>query len=121
MPLFVKLIGSGMVFFSLLVIVYPDIMVSIAKSTREDKSVYFLGILRIVVGFALMMSAIECRMMWTIFVLGILLIVSGMFFFILGIDRMRVIIHWIAGRRAMARRAIGLAALLVGALIIYGA
>ncbi len=121
MPLFVRLIGSGIAMFGLMVIALPEIMGMIAKSAKKDKSIYFLGILRIVVGFALMMAAIECRMMWTIFFLGILLIVNGMAFFILGLERMRNIINWMAAQPSAVRRGMALVAFLFGVLIVYGA
>ena len=74
----VKLIGIIAVGAGLIFILKPDTIKQIfAYYLREKRSIYIIGVARIIIGFILLMGASQCRVVWAIIVIGILPLVGG--------------------------------------------
>jgi len=84
-----RVMGVFLIMAGLTVLVNPSIFKQFLVIARNGNAIYWSALLKVILGFMLLMAAIECKSIWFVFSFGVLLIIGGMFVFILGIERIR--------------------------------
>ena len=95
-----SLLGFGRIFES-----YPGLLAAAA--------------IRLVFGAALIVVADATRAPTALRVVGVLALIGGGFTLILGVERLRAILDWVAGQGPLFLRVWGLVAMAIGALLVY--
>ncbi len=87
----------------------------------EGKRVYVLGGIRILVGLILLLSALQCRIVWIVFVVGLLAIISGATIFVFGAEKSKEVIKAWQEKPDKTLRSISLIVVAIGLVLLYSA
>ncbi|MHA2231107.1 MAG: hypothetical protein ACXAB4_01265 [Candidatus Hodarchaeales archaeon] len=117
----IRIIGVVFGLLGILLLVKPDVLGTILEFVKQGKRLYFVAILRFVLGAIFLLGARECDVTWLIFVLGILLIMKGLVVFLLGPAKLGPKLDWWKGQSNLRIRGFSLVAVAFSALIIYAA
>ena len=121
MILLVKFLGILMVCIGAINMVNPAPMRKMLAFWRQGKRIYVGGLLRIFFGAIFLLSYQYAKIPGVICTLGILMVLGGLTIFILGPNRIKVMLDWWARKPNSILRLIAVFILLVGALVIYSA
>ncbi len=80
----IRLVGVLMIALGILAIVKTEIMKKLLAYIKQDKRIYYIAYIRIVIGAIFLMTAYACRLHLVITVLGILILAAGVSIFVLG-------------------------------------
>lgn len=121
MDIVVKIIGIVFIFVTSVYLLKPDVMKRLMEFFKQGKRIYFAGLIRFALAIVFLLSARECKQFWVIFAFGILFIIGGLLIFILGSEKIRVVINWYQKQSVLLLRLIAVIGLAIGAVIIYSA
>lgn len=121
MDIVIEIIGIAIVCIAIVYLLKPDVMKRLMEFFKQGKRIYFAGLIRFALAIVFLLSARECKRFWVIFAFGILFIIGGLLIFILGPEKIRVMINWYQKQSALLLRVIAVIALAIGAVIIYSA
>jgi len=121
MDIVVKIVGIAIVFFGVLLLLRPDITKNILNFFGQGNRIYIAGVARIVLAVVFLLAARECDITWVIATFGILFLISGLSIFMIGAEKLKSMLRWLQNKPALLLRAMALATLALGAVIIYSA
>lgn len=121
MSLLVKIVGIAIVIMGITFFVNTQLIAQVLNYIKEGKRIYGAGVVRIVIGVILLVSAAQCRLTWAIVVIGLLLVVAGAAVFVLGLDKCRGFIDKFQAKPANVLRMMMLIPVVIGVLIILSA
>ncbi|MBN1688933.1 MAG: hypothetical protein JW893_07520 [Candidatus Omnitrophica bacterium] len=114
-----KLIAIAFLAFGVYLAAKPQIMKKYLSFWQEGKRVYLAGVIRIVIGIVFLFASPDCRVAKVILVLGVLCLAGGILIFVLGIERIKLVLAWWEKRSLTAYRIIGGLTVLIGLLLVY--
>ncbi|KPK38997.1 MAG: hypothetical protein AMJ78_09145 [Omnitrophica WOR_2 bacterium SM23_29] len=119
MLILVKLIGIVIVAMGIIFLLNPEAMKRVINYWGQGKRLYLVGILRLLIGVVLLLSASQCRLVGAIVTLGILVLLGGIIIFALGLEKVKSILDWWDKKPLSVLRLLALIALAIGALLLY--
>jgi hypothetical protein len=121
MDIVVKIVGIVIVFLGVLFLLRPDITKKIFDFFGRGRRIYIAGVARLVLAVVFLLAARECDITWVIAVFGILFLISGLSIFMIGAEKLKSMLSWFRNKSPLFIRAMALAVLAIGAVIIYSA
>ena len=121
MLLLVRLFGVLIIGLGSVCLLKPEVFTQLINFWRQEKRLYLLGVLRVIIGTVMLLTASQCRLTAVVLVLGILIFIKGVMIFILGPDKIESMLTWWGNRPVFVLRLMALVALVFGALLIYSA
>jgi len=121
MVLLVRLLGIAIVFIGIIFSVKQKVLRNYILFWKNEKRLKAGGILALLFGAIFLMAAPQCRIVWLIVVLGIWSIIKGILLLVLSPKKMFDYLGWWNNKPASVIRYFGIAAIALGALLIYSA
>lgn len=121
MAILVKIIGTCIACAGIMIILNPRIARRMMAFWRQGKHIYAGGLIRILLGAGFLYYTPQSRLPQVMFMLGILALLGGLFIFIVGLEKTRVILDWWDKKPEHFLRLLSLFVIAFGALIIYAA
>ena len=118
---FVKLMGIAIVALGAIYIVKPAIMKKYIKFWVVRKRIYFGGALSILIGIIFIFSALKCTVGWFVILMGIVSIIKGIILFVWGPKKSAEYVDKIIHSSGKTLRNLSIAALALGAALIFAA
>ncbi|UCG35291.1 MAG: hypothetical protein JSW17_00385 [Candidatus Omnitrophota bacterium] len=121
MVIVARIFGAFVVVLGVVFLVSPSSMKGYIAFWKKDLRIYWLGVLRLVLGSIFLMAAPTCRMPAIMNVLGILLLVGGVLIFGMGPKRVAAMLEWFDKQSEMVIRLWALIAFGIGYIIVHAA
>ncbi|MFH1654298.1 MAG: hypothetical protein ABIE74_09650 [Pseudomonadota bacterium] len=121
MVIAVKVISIIIAAFGILLVVKSTFLRQILTFGLEGKRIYAIAVLRFILGTFFLIAATQCRMPWLVIILGLLMLISGIFVFVLGIERSKAMVQKWQQLSDLTLRFVSLIPVAVGALLLYSA
>jgi len=115
----VKLIGVYIAIMGVIFLLKPKMLKGYEAFWEEGKRLYIIGGSRILMGAILLLAAAQCRLKGVVVALGISLIIAGLPYFVLRVEKIKAMANRWAKRPPLVIRLLGLAILVIGALLLY--
>lgn len=119
MFIFAQLIGVFIISAGIAIAFKPQIASDMVAFWEKDHRLYWGGIIRLVFGSIMLVTASDARFPTLVMVLGILFFLSGLLLYILPEAKIRGILEWWKQRSIIVVRVWGSIAALLGLLILY--
>jgi len=117
----IKSLGILFVLIGVAYLLKPGIIRELMRFFKKGKRIYFAGLLRFVLAVIFLTAATECRVPGVIGALGIIFLLSGVLIFLLGPERIRIILDWYDEQPVAIFNFIATVVIVVGAVIIFSA
>jgi uncharacterized protein YjeT (DUF2065 family) len=117
----VRLIGLIVAVAGVVFVVRIKTLKKLIAFWEEDKRIYVLAGIRILVGIILLLSASQCRITWIVFVIGILAIVNGVAIPVIGLKKSKEVIKAWQEKPDKTLRSISLIVVAIGLVLLYSA
>lgn len=117
MIMLVKGIGILIACMGIIIFLSPQVTKRMLAFWRKGKRLYTGGVVRVLFGLIFLSAASQARVPVVMAGLGILSLAAGILIFILGLERMKVLLGWWDKRPASFVRLMGLLVSAFGALI----
>lgn len=114
-----KLIGVIIMVIGTVIMLNPDVFKRMVSFWKVDKRLYIAGVVRLIFAIVFLSVASSCRLPAVIYTFGVLVLIGAVLVFALGSEKMKRMLAWWDAKPPSILRLMGLAALLMGALIIY--
>jgi uncharacterized protein YjeT (DUF2065 family) len=121
MEVVVKIIGIIIVALAIVYLLKPDTMKQVMEFFTKGKRVYLAGLIRLVLAVVFLLTARKCDITWVIMLFGILFLVSGLLIFVLGPEKLKLVVEWCQRQSLFVLRLFALVAFIIGTIIIYSA
>lgn len=121
MVILVRALGIVVTCMGLAVLLNPDVLKAIMNFWKQGKRIYLAGTVRIIFGTIFLVTAPLCRQAIIIYILGSLMIIGGLIIFLTNREWIYKMLDWWQARPPAVVKIMGLAALVIGALILYSA
>lgn len=121
MVLLVKLFSVLVIVLGCVLILRPGFLRKMLAWVKEDKHVYMIGVIRVIVGILLVIASTYCRITWIVLFIGALLTFSGIVLMILRYGVLVRLIEWWETRPARCACLLGAVTLLFGVLLALAA
>ena len=115
----IKSLGILFVLIGVAYLMKPGIIRELMRFFKKGKRIYFSGLLRFALAVVFLTGATECRMPAVIGALGIIFLLSGALIFLLGPERIRLILDWYDEQPVAIFNFIATVVIVVGAVIIF--
>ncbi|MFQ5459072.1 MAG: hypothetical protein ACE5FC_11570 [Myxococcota bacterium] len=115
----VVLVGALVVLLGAAIFVNPPLMKRILMFYEQGSWLYSALVFRLLLGAVLITVADQCRFPRGVMALGILSLAAGVAGFLMGLDRLRALVHWSMGRSSAVVRAWSVLAIAFGGFLIY--
>jgi hypothetical protein len=99
--------------------VSPSRLLGVLRKVQEPRGLLFLGVLRVVLGIALIFSAPASRAPELIGIVGIILIIRGVTLPLIGIERVRRLLGWFSAQGSAFVRGWAALATAIGLWLVY--
>lgn len=83
------------------------------------KRILVAGVLNIVIGILFLLANSACRIPTVIIVIGVIALLKGIVIFVLGQEKMKVLLEWWGNRPPAVVRLMGLIVIAFGILLLY--
>ena len=121
MEIVVRIAGILIVFIGIVYLLKPDVLKRLMEFIKKGKRVYFAGVIRFALAIIFLLGAGGCDQKWIIAAFGILFLISGLLIFILGPEKIRLMLDWYQNQTIILFRIIAVIVLVCGAIIVYAA
>jgi uncharacterized protein YjeT (DUF2065 family) len=121
MDVVVKIIGIAIVALAIVYLLKPDVMKYMMEFFTKGNRIYLAGLIRLVLAVVLLLAARECEYTSVVIFFGILFLASGLLIFVLGPEKLKLIVDWFQKQSLFVLRFFALVAFAIGAIIIYSA
>lgn len=121
MQALIALIGIFVVFEGILFLARPDMLKKVLSFFMEGKRLYAGGVIRAVLSVLFLTLANKCVHSWLIIIFGIIFLVGAIFIFSMELRKLKKMLNWWFSQKDYIIRLVGIAAMLIGLLIVYGA
>ena len=121
MQALIALIGIFIMLEGVLFIARPDMLKKTLSFFIEGKRLYAGGVIRLILAVLFLIIANRCAHSWLIIIFGIIFLLGAIFIFSMELHRLKKMLRWWLGQKAYVIRLVGIAAMLIGLLIVYGA
>jgi len=118
MVMAVKIIGAVIAAAGVTFLIRPAAVKRFADLITQGKRVYIVGVIRIVLGSILIMSAAQCKAVWLVFILGLATFIAGGSIFLLGPEKCCVLMKKWTERPADFLRRLALIPVVIGVLLL---
>ena len=121
MVILVKLLGIFIVCFGVVYLLKPSIIKLYMAFWAERKKIYIGAALSLIISGLLLFAAPQCRVAWFVTAFGILGLIKGIALLAVKHEKIIAMLNWWQGRSVVFLRVHALAALIIGALLIFAA
>lgn len=121
MVVIVRLLGALIVVLGIIFVVSPSSMKGYLSFWRKGLRIYWIAVLRLVLGSIFLLAAPACKGAMIITILGILMLLGGVLIFVMGQKRVNAIFDWFDNQPEITVRLWALIAFGIGYLIIDAA
>ena len=115
--LLVKLVGLLVAGFGLAVFVSPKFIAKVFDFFKEGKRIYWAGVVRLLVGLVLLLTAAKSALPVANVALGVIFLLSGIIVFVCDLEKMKNFISHYGELPVLVIRLLGLVAACFGILI----
>ncbi len=115
----VKVISVLLMALGILFVVKPELIKKVLAFFQEGKRLYLAGTVRVVIGGVLLFAAAEARVIGAMVILGLLFVTAGILIFVVGPEKLKILLKWWEEMPLWVCRIIGLFPVFFGALILY--
>ncbi|MBL7130709.1 MAG: DUF2065 family protein [Candidatus Omnitrophica bacterium] len=115
----VKLFGIVMVVAGVTYFVKPALMKKVVDFFVKEKWLYVGSILCFIIGIIFLSAASQCAISWLVTIFGILALIKGILVFILGQQKIKVMLDSLTKKPTKALRAYALIEIVLGVILIY--
>ncbi|MFH1616767.1 MAG: hypothetical protein ABIG61_17005 [Planctomycetota bacterium] len=119
MPLGIRIVGIFIIFCSLLLMIKPLLIDRMLRFFRKGKRIYVIALIRLVLAVIFLIGASSCRVPTGIIIIGIVLLLTSLMIFSIRLEKSTAIMQWFQNRSILSKEIALLAALLIGAVIVY--
>ena len=117
----VQCVGIVVLLLGIVYLLKPDVVKWLMRFFRQGRRIYFAAVIRLALAVVFLLAASECDIRWVIVTFGIIFLISGVLIFVMGTERIRLLLDWYLKQSAFIFRIIALLVMAVGAIIIYSA
>ncbi len=121
MQALIALIGIFIMLEGVLFIARPDMLKKTLSFFIEGQRLYAGGVIRLILAVLFLIIANRCAHSWLIIIFGIIFLLGAIFIFSMELHRLKKMLRWWLGQKVYMIRLVGIAAMLIGLLIVYGA
>ena len=121
MDIVVQCLGVAILLLGIVYLLKPDVMKWLMRFFKQGRRMYFAAVLRLVLAVIFLLAARECDISWVIVTFGIIFMISALLIFVMGLEKLRLVLDWYLKQPALIFRVIALIVLAIGAIIIYSA
>jgi hypothetical protein len=100
-------------------VVSPPRLLGVLRKTEKIRGLIILGVLRVVLGIALIFSAPTSRAPELIGIVGVIVIIRGVTLPLIGVDRVRRLLEWVSAKGPGFLRGWALLAMGIGVWLLY--
>jgi hypothetical protein len=115
----VMIVGLTVVALGLTGLVAPSQLLDLGRSLLTQNGLYAVTAVRVVFGVLLLLGARATRMPRTLRVIGSVIILAGLLTPLFGVARSQSMFSWLTAQGPDFVRVISLAAIAIGALVVY--
>ena len=115
----IKLIGIIVLIEGFIFSLNPHLLIKFLKFFREGKRVYYIGILRILLGLLFIFNSAQCKSKYIISIIGVLTLAGGVFTFILKLSKIKAIFDWWLKKSYYIFQILSFFILFLGSIIFY--
>lgn len=119
MFIFAQLLGVFITAAGLAVLLRPQVALTMVAFWEKEQRIYTAGIIRLLFGGILVLSAPDAIIPVTVFLLGILFLISGLLIYVLPEVKIRGMLAWFKARPPIVVRIWGCIACLIGLLLLF--
>lgn len=117
----IKSIGILIAVLGVIFSTMPSLSTQFIQFVKKGKNVYGIAVIRIVLGGLLLWASPVATNMWIPLIIGILMVLSGILVMVLGIPKTHAVLGWYESKSEAVRRALAIAAAVLGIFLIYSA
>lgn len=121
MVILVKTLGILVVCLAAVATFSPAVPRRAMAFVGEGRRLYAAAAARLLFGGLLIAAASSCRAFWLVMAIGIISLLSAVVIVAIGLDRAKRFLAWWNAKPDSVLRFTGIVAIIVGALLIYGA
>ncbi|MDD2679310.1 MAG: hypothetical protein PHO03_00705 [Candidatus Omnitrophica bacterium] len=121
MTLLIKIIGTLVTGMGIIILCNPHAARRMMAFWRQGKNIYIGGSLRLLLGALFLYYAPRARVPQVLSVLGVLALLGGLLIFILGPEKVRVMLDWWDKQPENRLRLLSLLIIAFGILLLYAA
>jgi len=121
MLVIVKIIGLAMIAWGVVFIMKPDTYRKFLTFWENRKRIYLGAGIKIAAGAIFLYSATQGRVVWVLTVMGVLSLISGIVVLTMSSSKVQSFIKFWVDRPAIVVKMYGVAAILMGLIILYSA
>ena len=103
------------------IIIKPQFYRTMLGLFRKGRLVYLPAAAKVAFGILFLVSATNCNRPWIIIALGILTCASGVSVYFMKLAKTHALLNWLYEKPSFVIRLLGIAGLLIGAVITYAA
>jgi hypothetical protein len=115
------LVGIAVAVEGLIGMIAPGALLAAGRMLVNPAGLIAAGVVRVVIGGVLLGASRASRFPRFFQALGIFIIIAGLATPVLGVDRARALVEWLAAQGGAAVRIVAALAMLLGAFIAYAA
>lgn len=116
----VMLVGALVVAEAAVILIRPIFYRKFIKFFTYGRMLYIPAAIAIAVGIVFLIYARECKQPWLIIVFGLIAAIKGVWIFLSKPQALKDMLNWLSGRSDTMLRLLGILALAIGVLILYG-
>jgi uncharacterized protein YjeT (DUF2065 family) len=116
----VLIIGALVVAEAAVILIRPGVYRKFIKFFTYGRMLYIPAAVEIVIGILFLICALDCRQPWLIIVFGLIAAIKGVWIFLMKPQTLKNMLTWLGERSDTTLRLLGILALAVGVLIMYG-
>jgi uncharacterized protein YjeT (DUF2065 family) len=87
----------------------------------EDKKMYILAGIRVLMGLILLVSSFQCRVIWIVFVIGLLAVINGAAIPVIGLEKCKETLKVWHEKPDKTLRMVSAIIVAIGLLLLYSA
>jgi len=116
----VMAVGSLVVAEAAVILIRPGVYRKFIRFFTYRSMLYIPAVIAILIGILFLICALDCRQPWIIIVFGLIAAIKGIAIFLIKPQSLKDILKWLSERSDTTLRLLGILALAVGVLIVYG-
>ncbi|MBN1816957.1 MAG: hypothetical protein JW828_06325 [Sedimentisphaerales bacterium] len=115
------ILGLIVLAWGIVFLIKPNVSKRMIRFWAFSRLILLGAIIKLAVGILFLIAARECKVTWLIVVFGLIGCLQGIVFLAMQQKKRRAVMEWLLARSLLMHRVLGVATVLIGAAIAYGA